>query len=235
VTVSKALVSAIAAACLAEPVRAQLSGVPAWPLGVPNPNYPGAVYLTAHTTSGEDFLGSTAAETGVTLAGRWSLASKAALSGGLGFARRDVAAGDRATRLHYFVAAAVTPLRDRHAVRPIEYTVSLVSGFGSHSLPGRLEEHNIPVGVSASLSLGMDGWFVEPWIEPRWHWRRTALDTGAGWQNGIGGTTGVAFAWSKWSLLIAVDYLNLGARTGAGPALPQTRVVSGSAGVQYAF
>ena len=219
----------------AKPASAQASGVPVWSPGIPTPLYSGALQLAGHATSGDDFLGDTGAEVGLTLTGRWSFVSRMTVAAGLGLARRDVSPGERTERLHYFVSAAVTPVVWRDAVKPIEAAVSVVSGIGFNSLPGSSDERNIPAGVDVSLSFGMGGWFIEPWVQPRWHWRRTAVDLESQWQNGFGGTFGVAFVWTTWSLVLAGDYVDLGATETGNPVLPNTRTFAGSLGLQYAF
>ncbi len=219
----------------ANPAGAQASGVPVWSPGIPHPLYSGALQFAAHATSGDDFLGDTGAELGMTLTGRWSFVSRVTVAAGLGFARRDVAPGERTERLHYFISAAVTPVVWRDAVNPIEAAVSVVSGIGLNSLPGSSDERNIPAGVNVSLSFGMGGWFIEPWVQPRWHWRRTAVGLESQWQNGFGGTVGLTIAWTTWSLAFAGDYVHLGAADTGAPVLPDTQTFAGSLGLRYAF
>ena len=118
----------------ASPTSAQLNGVPIWAPGLPVG--PVRIALTAHSTNGDDAYGDTAADWGGTFSVRGILGERVTFTGGVGAIRRNVAASDQEWRPQYFVSAALSLLQGSDALGDYEYGVSILSGFGTSTLPG---------------------------------------------------------------------------------------------------
>lgn len=215
--------------------KAQLHGVPIWSVRVPDGNYPFVVHLVGHGTTGDDFLGDTEPDRGLVVAARKSFAERVAVTAGAGFITRDVAAGERGTRWQYFFSSSVGLKHWVHGVMPIEASVAVAGGWGRSEVADTTSEQNIPLGVEFALSLGRGGFFIDPWIAPRWHWRRTRVSDAILWQNGPAGSGGVAIKWTAWTFLASLDVVSLGAANTVDQMLLETTSLAWSIGLQRGF
>ncbi|MCZ6915838.1 MAG: hypothetical protein O7I93_03590 [Gemmatimonadetes bacterium] len=217
----------------ASPTSAQLNGVPIWAPGLPVSLV--KVALTAHSTNGDDAYGDTGADWGGTFSVRGILAERVTFTGGVGAIRRNVAVSDQDWRPQYFLSAALNLVQGSDALGDYEYGISILSGYGTSTLPGASSEQNLPLGLDLLSHFNRGGWYFEISALPRWSWRRTNLGLGGVWQNGPGVTgTVTAGTTGGIALIVAVDKMWLRATSGT-IALPETNPFAWSAGLRWAL
>jgi hypothetical protein len=214
--------------------RAQLNGVPVWPVGLPiahAPRFDGLVAL--HTTSGDDFVGATAADPGFTLGVDQVLGKRFTLRTAAGLIRRDVAPGQRTTRLQAGALAAANLFRSLVGVQGSEVGASLLAGYGYGSLP-RGHQDDLFLGFDLTVAIALGGVDLEPSLVPRWIARRTRTGTLSAWQDGPGITAALTFGFPLGlRLQVAGERIFLRAGNAIPAGVPEVKTYAWSAGIRY--